>query len=154
MSMCNRFRASDFVVASLLSFLFSGCGDNGIGVLYPVNGRLLQNAEPLKVAAGNVVLKPDAEKGNSTKFAPAGTIDADGNYVVYTKQHRGAPPGWYKVIVTASGAPPKPTANKSSTRPVAKSLLPASYGQEESTPLAIEVVEDPSDGAYDLDVSQ
>ncbi len=41
-----------------------------------------------------------------------------------------------------------------STRPLSKSLLPAKYGQEESTPLAIEVVASPSKGAYDLDVTQ
>ncbi|MDA1230916.1 MAG: hypothetical protein O2856_09090 [Planctomycetota bacterium] len=151
--MCDQIRASHFVVATVLGVLLSGCVDDGIGTIYPVKGSVLQNAEPFKVKTGYVLLKPVAEKGNNTKFEPAGTIDADGNYNVYTKQRSGAPPGWYKVIVTASGESPKPSPSQSTTRPLSKSLLPAKYGQEESTPLAIEVVASPSEGAYDLDVT-
>ena len=153
MSMFHQTRASDFVFATLLSVLLSGCGDDGIGTVYPVNGRVLQNAEPFKVKTGYVLLKPDTEKGNNTKFEPAGTIDADGNYTVYTKQRSGAPPGWYKVIVTASGESAKPSPSQSSTRPLSKSLLSSKYGQEKTTPLSIEVVASPPAGAYDLNVT-
>lgn len=154
MSMWKRIRAAYFVVATLLSVLLSGCGDDGIGTIYPVSGSVLQNAEPFKVKTGYVVLKPDTEKGNNTKFEPAGTIDSDGNFEIYTEQRSGAPPGWYKVIVTASGETPKPPRNQSSIRPASKSLLSAKYGREDSTPLAIEVVASPSEDAYDIDVTQ
>lgn len=153
MSMCNPVLTSDFAVATLMSVLLCGCGDDEIGTIYRVNGRVLQNAEPFKVKAGYVLLKPDTEKANDTEFEPAGTIDADGNYVVYTKQRRGAPPGWYKVIVTASGESVNPSPDKSSTRPISTSLLSPKYGQEKTTPLSIEVVASPPAGAYDLDVT-
>lgn len=142
------------VVATMLCVLLSGCGDDGIGTIYPVEGRVLQNAEPIKVRSGFVVLKPDTARGNTTSFEPAGTIDADGRYTIYTKQRSGAPPGWYKVVLTASGESVNPPPGQSSTRPVPKSLLPASYGKEESTPLSIEVVASPSEGAYDLEITQ
>ena len=151
MSLRYQILSSNFPLAFVICVLFSGCGDRQF---HPVVGRVLQHNEPLKPKAGYVLLKPDLLKGNSTKYEPSGTIDADGNYELYTEQRRGAPPGWYKVIVTASGETPKPLPNQSTTRPLSKSLLPAKYGQKESTPLAIEVVASPSEGAYDLDVTQ
>ena len=151
--MCSQILASNFVLATLMSVLLCGCGDDGIGTIYRVHGRVLKNAEPFKVKTGYVLLKPDTAKANDTQFEPTGTIDADGNYVVYTKERSGAPPGWYKVIVTASGESVKPSPSQSSTRPLSTSLLSPKYGQEKTTPLSIEVVASPSAGAYDLDVT-
>lgn len=133
--------------------VLSGCGGDDIGPLHPVQGRILRNQAPIKVKSGYVVLKPDVEKGNNTEFEPSGTIDSDGNYVLYTKQRLGAPPGWYKVVVTGAGEAPKPTPGRSTSRPIAKALLAPKYGQAKTTPLSIEVVANPAEGAYDLDVS-
>jgi hypothetical protein len=71
---------------------------------------------------------------------------------VNTRGKPGAPPGWYKVIVTAVAEPPEhPKApGKHAGRPVAQSLLPAKYGQAKTSDLALEVVEQPASGAYDL----
>ncbi len=151
MALRSQVLSLNLPIRFVIFVLLSGCGDRD---LHPVAGRVLKGREPLKPKSGYVVLKPDTLKGNSTKFEPSGVIDADGNYEVFTEQRSGAPLGWYKVIVTASGHIPKPLPNQSATRPLAKSLLSAKYGQRESTPLAIEVVANPSEGAYDLDVTQ
>lgn len=153
MPLPNHSRPLLFAVTALLAVVLIGCGNNGVGTLHPVSGRLLRNNEPIKVNSGYITLIPDTEKGNSTEFEPSGTIDADGSFVVFTKEYSGAPPGWYKVVLSASGNPPKPAAEQSTTRPVAKSLVPSKYRQEATTPLSIEVVENPPKSAYDLNVT-
>ena len=45
--------------------------------------------------------KPDRSKGNQTPFEPVGVVDEQGIYTVTTKGKDGAPPGWYKVLVSA-----------------------------------------------------
>ena len=147
-------RACAFLPLLLFCLLPAGCGSNGIGTLHPVKGRVLRNGKPIEVQSGYVVLKPDAEKGNETKYEPSGTIDSNGNFVIYTEQHKGAPPGWYKVVVTATGPIPKPKKGSSTSRPIAKQVLDGKYGQAKTTPLSIEVVASPSEGAYDLEVSK
>jgi hypothetical protein len=126
-----------------------GCGDDGVGVTYPVSGRVLVAGTPLTPKAGTVVLKPNAARGNTTAFEPAGAINASGEFVVYTKSRRGAPPGWYKVVVAATGET-QPSDGTPLSRPMPKHLVPAIYGQEATTTLEIEVVESPPSGAYDL----
>jgi hypothetical protein len=76
-------------------------------------------------------------------------------YTLTTKGKKGAPPGWYKVIVTAreEAAPVHPKLPKQH-RPAARSLLPAKYGQVETSGLSVEVVENPAPGAYDLKLSK
>lgn len=144
------FSASIFAIAAL------GCGDSsGVGRTLPVSGKVIFNDAPLTAKTTIVVFKPDASRGNSSPYEPTGTVDSDGNYTLTTKGKSGAPPGWYKVVVTAreETEPVHPKAPKQH-RPVAKSLLPAKYGQAETSGLSIEVVEKPSIGAYDLKLSK
>jgi hypothetical protein len=138
--------------AVLSTLLASGCGDgSGVGTTYPVRGKVTLNNEPLKAATTIILFKPNAARGNKTPFEPAGTVDEDGNYIVLTKGRPGAPPGWYKVAVTATGAPPAaPAKGPLKHRPLPQSLVPAKYGQAQTTPLEVEVVESPAAGAYDL----
>jgi hypothetical protein len=152
MSLRNPVYTSYFAFIILFCVLPAGCGYDEIGTIYPVSGRLLQDEKPLKIKTGYVILKPDVEKGNGTKFEPAGTIDSEGRYVIYTKDRSGAPPGWYKVIVAASGEAENPKPDQSKMRPLSKSLLSQRYSQQKTTPLSIEVVGSPSAGAYDLNV--
>jgi hypothetical protein len=80
----------------------SGCGDaSGVGKTFPVAGRITLDGEPLTAASTVVLFKPDAAKGNASPWEPTGTVDGQGNYTLHTKGKRGAPPGWYKVVVTA-----------------------------------------------------
>jgi hypothetical protein len=141
-----------FVAASLFGILVSGCGDaSGVGQTFPVAGKVIINNAPLTAKSTVVLFKPDTAKGNTSPFEPVGTVDAEGNYALTTKGKNGAPPGWYKVVVTArEEGPPAHPKSRQDHRPVAKSLVPARYGLAETSDLSVEVVEKPTPGAYDL----
>lgn len=147
-------RATACVVMLLLlaAMLVAGCSDAGVGKTYPVSGKVLLNGQPLLAKSAIVSFKANVAKGNTTPYEPAANVDSSGNYTLTTKTQRGAPPGWYKVIVTAieADSPPAPSKKSLKHRPVPKSLVPSKYGQEKTTPLEIEVVESPAAGAYDL----
>src|SRR6266542_622279 len=86
-----------------------GCGDSsGAGKLVPVVGKITVAGKPL--TTGSVSFRPDKTKGNTSQHEPAGDIDAEGNYKLYTAMKEGAPPGHYQVLVISAepGAyPPK-----------------------------------------------
>jgi hypothetical protein len=136
----------------LLSVLTAGCGDDsGVGKTLPVAGKVTLDDKPVTATSTIVLFKPDSAKGNTSTFEPTATVDSGGNYTLSTRGKRGAPPGWYKVTVTAtelrSDAATDPHRH---SRPSPRSLLPAKYGQAATTPLSIEVVESAASGAYDL----
>jgi hypothetical protein len=130
------------LAAALLALLAAGCG----GSRYPVEGRVLVKGKLLKGKEGAVVLKPDASKGNKSSVSPLGVLQRDGSFRVLTEGQPGAHPGWYKVIVIAT----EPGANPNEDP---RRLLNARYETEANTPLAIEVVANPSPGRYDLQLS-
>ncbi|HEY7331312.1 MAG TPA: hypothetical protein VH592_27000 [Gemmataceae bacterium] len=129
-----------------------GCADtSGVGPTFPVSGKATVNDTPLTAKSTVIVFKPDASRGNTSSFEPTGTVDAEGVYTLKTQGKSGAPPGWYKVIVTArEETEPTHPKGPNQQRPVAKSLLHAKYGQAEYSGLSIEVLEKPAPGAYDL----
>jgi hypothetical protein len=144
-------------VVFLLLGAIAGCDNSGVGTTYAVAGQVTLDGKPLVAKDAKVFFKPDAARGNKSSFEPIGQIDSDGNYRLVTpgkpgtSPKSGAPPGWYKVIVTALAEDPKhPAGPHRQQRPVARSLVPARYGQAATTELAVEVVESPADGAYDL----
>jgi hypothetical protein len=134
---------------SLLACLAAGCSDK-IGQTLPVRGKITFNNAPLTEKSTRILFKPDRSRDNQTPFEPVGTVDDSGNYTVSTKGKSGAPPGWYKVVVSALRSAPEHAKGPQAKRPVAESLLPAKYGIDQNTPLQIEVTEDPAPGAYDL----
>ena len=142
--------------ALLLGGLLSGCGDDsGVGRTVPVIGKVTIDDTPLTAKSTVVLFKPDASKGNSSPFEPVGTVDADGNYTLKTKKKNGAPPGWYKVVLTAhEDASPQHPKTPHDGRPITRSLVPAKYGREATSGLSIEVVESPLPGAYDLKLTK
>jgi hypothetical protein len=145
-------RASLTLGVFLLICLASGCGEGDrVGKTFPVSGKITFMNEPLVAKNTIILLKADASRGNNSPFEPTGTVDETGTYTLRTDGKTGAPPGWYKVVVVARDDEPvaHPKA-KQNHRPVSKSLVPAKYGQEKTTDLAIEVVENPGTGAYDL----
>ncbi len=132
-------------------FLAAGCDDtSGVGRTLPVAGRVTLDGTPLTAASTVILFKPDVARGNQSPFEPAGTVVEQGAYQLLTQGKKGAPAGWYKVVVTAidNGAARSDAAGHH--RPAARSLVPAEYGQAATTPLAVEVVENPATGAYDL----
>jgi hypothetical protein len=130
-----------------------GCDSSGVGKTHPVTGTITLDGKPLTSATVTVLFKPDAARGNTTSFEPAGTMDERGQYSVNTNGKQGAPPGWYKVVVTAFSGLPQHSGTAHDRRPMVKSLLPAMYGSAASTKLAIEVVENPAPAAYDLNLT-
>ncbi len=138
----------------LVALVAAGCGDSD-GEIYPVRGRISFDGELLVEESTTVLFQPDAERGNEAPLPAIGTVDGDGNYTLKTNGQNGAFPGWSKVVVTALAETPQHARGPKDarSRPVAKSLLPARYGQAQTTPLAVEVVPEPDDGAYDLDLT-
>ena len=136
----------------LVALFAFGCGDGPDREIYPVRGKIIFDDEPLVEESTTVLFQPDAARDNEAPFPAIGTVDSDGNYTLKTNGRNGAAPGWYKVVVTAlADTPQHPTGPRNArSRPVAKSLLPARYGQAQTTPLAVEVVAEPDEGAYDL----
>jgi hypothetical protein len=137
--------------ALVVASVAPGCGDtSGVGRTLPVAGRITVDGTPLTASTRVILFKPDAARGNASPWEPTGTVDNQGNYTLNTKGRRGAPPGWYKVSVTAVEAASNAVKGKRTQLPTPKSLVPARYGQATTTPLAIEVVESPGPDAYDL----
>jgi hypothetical protein len=101
------------------------------------------------LTTGSISFRPDKAKGNTTPYEPAGDIDAQGNYKLYTAittdaPREGAPPGWYKVAVISA---------EPGVYPPRKFFLPPKYGDIETSSLTREVVEGAAPGAYDFDLS-
>ena len=123
----------------------SGCSGRSDG-LSPVSGKVSVEGKPLKT--GSVSFRPDASKGNQTLHHPTGDIDAEGNYLLYTIGKKGAPPGWYKVLVFADGNPsPAPGIPP-------RWLHHIRYTTEGTTDVLIEVVQNSPPGNYDLKLSR
>ncbi len=81
--------------------LLTGCGEPQIPQVHlvTVRGKILVEDQPVK--SGSVSFRPDAELGNKTMEQPAGTIQEDGSFELFTLDRAGAPPGWYRVLVMA-----------------------------------------------------
>jgi hypothetical protein len=140
-----RPRVVPVLVAGVFLASVSGCG-KGDGKLMPVQGQVKFGDAPL--TTGVVIFRPDASKGNTSQHEPRGQIDAEGHYTLKTAQQEGAAPGWYKVGIIA--AQQSTDANNPYALP--KSLIPTIYNDPEKSRLALEVVEKPSPGAYDLTI--
>jgi hypothetical protein len=141
--------------ALLFASLAPGCGDtSGVGKTLPVTGQITLDDRPLTAPSTIVLFKPDAAQGNASPFEPAGTVDDRGNYTLFTKGKKGAPPGWYKVVVTATEPRGEGVGGPRHQRPAPRSLIPARYGQAATTTVAIEVVDNPAPGAYDVKLTR
>jgi hypothetical protein len=126
----------------LIGTFVVGCDRSGVGRVVPVKGIVTIDGKPL--TTGSLVFKPDAGKGNQSTFEPAGQIGADGSYELFTGPKEGAPLGWYNIGVVAQ------ELNAADPYAAPKSLIPAKYADAVSSGVAIEVVENPAAGAYDI----
>src|SRR5690242_10139439 len=129
------------VAVTLLRTLFGG-GPDKWGKVVPVAGRvLLDDGQPLH--GGIVKYHADASKGNEILFSPSGEIDANGNYELYTANKKGAPPGWYRVVIAAV----ETADNSKESRKDPKLPFNAKFTRDDKTPLEMEVKEN---GDYTL----
>jgi hypothetical protein len=85
---------------------------------------------------------PDKSSGNDSPLRAEGEIDAEGRYLLFARGKPGAPPGQYKVVVSA--VPP------GAERDASRLAVHPRYVVEDNTPLRVEVVPDPTPGHYDL----
>jgi hypothetical protein len=144
----RRTRVAAWVCLAGLAAALAGCGESVGGTrLVGVAGKARVDGSPL--ATGTLSFLPDASKGNTSKLAPGGAIKADGTYTLFTEGRKGAPVGWYKVIVIAA-EPVDPNAPYAPRR----SFIDARYNTVETTDLRLEVTERPAPGAYDLDLKK
>jgi hypothetical protein len=122
--------------------------------LVPVAGRVTVGGKPLSF--GSVQFLADAARGNPSLEVPLAAVRPDGGYALETGGKKGAPPGWWKVVVLADNLraddpPPSPVWPRlpAGYRPP-RPLVHERYLKVATTDLAVEVVEKPPEGAYDL----
>jgi hypothetical protein len=134
------------VLPPLVFFLVvSGCS-SGERFL-PVAGTVNVNGQPLTL--GTVSFRPDATRGNASLHHPTGEIDAHGHYELSTVGKKGAPPGWYKVLVFADLNQQKGPIHPEMPR----WAVNVKYTRVETSDLYVEVVEKPGSTDYDLNLS-
>ncbi|HEY7423057.1 MAG TPA: hypothetical protein VH682_02335 [Gemmataceae bacterium] len=133
------------IVGVALLRTFFGGGPDRWGKVLPVAGQVLLEGQPLH--GGIVKYHADASKGNEIPFAPSGEIDTDGNYVLYTANKKGAPPGWYRVVVV----PAETTDNSKESRKGSKLPFNAKFTHDDQTTLRVEVKEN---GDYKLELTK
>jgi len=121
--------------------LSSGCA--GGPKVVPVSGRVTMNGKPL--TSGVVSYRPNKAKGNTFGGEPMGDINAQGEYTLQVMGKPGAPLGAYKVVVNVTGP-----ITEDNTKATTKSLINPTYANVDTTPLEVEVVAEPKQGAYDL----
>ncbi len=134
----SGFRTAAALVVGVVA-LAAGCAGE-VEQLAPVSGAVTVNGQP--VPSGNVTFYPDSSKGNASQHQPTGRLDATGKFELFVPGgKKGAPAGWYKVVVYAvddpqPGKPNKYFVNKQYTSPT-------------STPVSVEVVANPDPGRYE-----
>jgi hypothetical protein len=123
-----------------------GCSGNG-EELAPVAGKVTVNGKPLTFGA--VSFRPDPSKGNQTRHHPTGEIDAQGNFELYAAGRKGAPPGWYRVLVYADE-----NQKQGATHPLPPRWAVHPKYTDEQTTVRLEVVQKPAPDAYDLKLTR
>lgn len=121
-----------------------GCGGNKGPELLPVSGKVTLPDGPL--AGIGISLRADASKGNTTPHIPSGTTDAEGQYELTTGVGKGAPAGWYRVVLT----PPTATPVGGEMPPSGPPPFAKKYLDVTTTDLSLEVKAGAAPGAYDL----
>jgi hypothetical protein len=128
---------------------------------FAVSGKVTLQKKPL--TSGNIRFIPDSGKGNNSKESAFGFIDHDGSYTLTTNGRDGAPLGWYKVSVDPLGMPkefPPSAGNTPIVIPKKESPGAASkgppinpkYKSAETSGISVEVKENASPGAYDIEL--
>jgi len=110
----------------------------------PVSGNVTLDGKPLQ--GGVLLFHPDASKGNTAHASCTGPVK-DGTYNLVTRAvtksdtGTGAPLGWYKVTLI-NDLPGMPIIN-----------VHNKYLQPGTTPVAIEIVDEPQPGDYDVELT-
>lgn len=151
---CSRYG----LLGALLMAGLAGCPQSDdIGTTLPVSGKVTIDSKPL--ANGTVSYMPIEAKGNKTKAAVSGIV-TNGEYTLKsgsaTTNKNGAPPGWYKVIITTTAMTMAPAPKEGATADPKKLGAPTGtpiaekYTSASTTPLEVEV-KSGNNAAYNLD---
>ena len=137
-----------FALAGGLTALAGGCGAGG-PKFAPVKGKVTYaDGTPIEAGerlTGYVVFHADAAKGNKTGEVAQGQIQPDGSFSLLTRDKEGAFVGWYKVTVDVARTNPKDPYDY-------KRKVADRYVEKDQSGLAVEVVDSPEPGRYDLRV--
>ena len=126
----------------------AGCGKPALK-LVPVSGKVLVGDKP--VTSGVVQFRADPDHGNRSWEVPIGEVQPDGSFELMTGTQKGAPLGWWKVIVAADNVKfwePPPGASPDWRPP--QPFVNERYLAVRTTDVAVEVVERPREGSYVL----
>jgi hypothetical protein len=138
------------VIGLLFAVLAFGCGD-AVGVpTVPVAGRITVDGEPLTGGTATVEFRADKSRGNQTPYTPVGHVNSDGTYTLVTSGKKGAPLGWYVVVVAAYERPKGDKRHNFTPAKNYRLLINRKYGDPKTSGLKIEVVQEPAPGQYDL----
>jgi hypothetical protein len=123
-----------------------GCGVKRVSV----SGTVTLDDQPLN--GGILVFTPDTDKGNTAKISCTSPVK-QGRYTLETNgitrddSGAGVPPGWYKVTLRI--------LDVSSKKHKAESInVNDKYMNVETTPLSVEVKDNPEPGAYDFKMTK
>lgn len=131
-------RAARLLGLAALLTVFPACSDSGTKPTFPVSGRVLYKGQPAKGAV--VAFHPLGDNAQAKpRILPNADCSADGKFTLSTyNQHDGAPAGEYAVTVYLAGPKEKVSdedAGDEEQRAIQKNLLPAEYGNKDTTPL-------------------
>lgn len=125
-----------------------GCSSSDGPVVAPVTGQISLNGSPF--ANAGISFRPDASKGNKAEYNPSATSNEDGEYELVTGDKKGAPVGWYKVVVIA----PTPPIVGGEAPKVGPPPFDPKYSDVGTTPLSVEVKDQSPPEPYDLEVTK
>ena len=114
--------------------------------LTEVKGRLFIGDQPSTQGVGYVTFHPDSSQGNTWQEEAVGTVQPDGSYQLEMRGKKGAANGWYKVGVTVADVidPQNPYVTNW------RMPNPEKYQYWSKSGIAVEVVDHPKDGQYDI----
>ena len=130
-----------WIALSLLTA--TGCGPGEMKTV-PVEGTVTLGKTPLKT--GSITFHPEGGGETTGSSLPVGTIE-NGAYKLGTGEKPGAPPGRYKVTITAT-VPSDPKDEYSEPR----SLIAEKFGDPSTTTLSADVKE--GGGPYNFEVTK
>jgi hypothetical protein len=144
--MIRRGWLSFTVLGTFALFFVVGCGVKRV----PVAGTATLDGQPIN--GGSLQFTPDAAKGNMARIVCTSPI-RDGRYnletsgVTRAESGAGVPPGWYKVTFFQQ----EESTKKHKVVPVD---VHPKFRNVETTPLSVEVKDNPDPGAYDFKLTK
>jgi hypothetical protein len=127
--------------------LVVGCG--GVRRV-PVSGTIKLDDQPME--GGYLFFSPDTTKGNTHTVSGMSPIK-DGHYTIETRgitraeTGPGLPPGWYKVTF-------KMLEQSTKKHQVIEPNVNGKFKNPDTTPLSVEVKDNPDPGAYDFNMTK